>query len=43
MPDIRTTEGLMVWIMNRLAEVFGPRAVLRGGMVPCVDRRRRDV
>jgi len=33
MPEITTTDGLMVWVMNRFAEVFGPRAVLRGGMI----------
>ena len=33
MPRIDTTEGLMVWIMNRLSEAFGPRAILRGGMI----------
>lgn len=33
MPEIGSTEGLMVWIMNRFSEVFADQAVLKGGMV----------
>jgi predicted nucleotidyltransferase component of viral defense system len=32
LPDIRDTEGLMVWIINLLADKFGSNAILKGGM-----------
>lgn len=33
MPEINSTESLMVWIMNRLSEVYDNHAILKGGMV----------
>ena len=33
MAEINSNEALMVWIMNRLSEVFNEHAILKGGMV----------
>lgn len=32
MTEIDDSEGLMVWLMNYLADTFGHSAILKGGM-----------
>jgi len=33
MAEIKSLDALMVWVMNKLAERFGPKAILKGGML----------
>ncbi len=46
MIEIETSEGLMVWLMNYLADTFGNSAVLKGRMeLPLLDcpRHTNDI